>query len=101
MNWHFGPWKRSDTYRPSRTELDGLATYLVRTFKDDASASGATRYNLACYYTTVGDYDTALRELRAGVEGSSERADWADQDPALTALKNAHPVEFARVLKGD
>ena len=82
-----------------RAELAQLAMELVNAFKDDASISGATHYNLACYYTTVGDYDKALEELRGGVEGSSERAEWANRDPSLADLKNACPAEFAEVIE--
>jgi tetratricopeptide (TPR) repeat protein len=71
-------------------------------------------YNLACYYTTLGEYaeedeeapeegaakcrKRALARLDAALVGGG-MVEWADKDPSLAPLKEACPKEFKKILE--
>jgi hypothetical protein len=75
-----------------------------------------TRYNSACYYACIHDFEKALIELRhvfahmsPKPKGGTENVnypsrdlfiDWANKDPALRQLRDVKELEFARIING-
>lgn len=55
------------------------------------------RYNLACYFSTTGDLDDAVKELDLGLERGDMVA-WAPNDPTLEALKKRRKKEWNDVI---
>lgn len=80
-----------------------LVDYVLR----QNHVSARTRYNLACYYTTLaavggeatrkGCLELALKSLERSLEGGG-LTDWASRDPSLQLLRTALPKRFAEAL---
>ncbi len=64
------------------------------------------RYNLACYYSIVGDktsdpkdYKKALENLEYAIEGGGEIIQWAKIDPSLEGVREVNNKDFANLIK--
>lgn len=54
----------------------------------DARSLAIADYNLACFYSRVGQPDEALPLLRAGLEGNPGLKEWSRQDPDLDPIRD-------------
>lgn len=59
----------------------------IRT-QSDARSRAVADYNLACFYSRVGQPDEALPLLRAGIEGDPSLKEWSHQDPDLDPIRH-------------
>lgn len=82
--------------------------HLVEYVRRNRKLSMRTRYNLACYYATLGDiaagyrpvaFKLALCQLDLALE-SGGLTEWARKDPSLAALRAEWPSQFEKVLGG-
>ena len=56
--------------------------------QSDARSRAVADYNLACFYSRVGQPDEALPLLRAGIEGDPGLKEWSHQDPDLDPIRD-------------
>lgn len=54
----------------------------------DARSRAIADYNLACFYSRVGQPDEALPLLRAGIEGDPGLKEWSHKDPDLDPIRD-------------
>lgn len=54
----------------------------------DVRSRAIADYNLACFYSRVGQPDEALPLLRAGIEGDPGLKEWMHQDPDLDPIRD-------------
>lgn len=82
--------------------------HLVEYVRGNGQVSMRTRYNLACYYATLGrlvagyrpvTFELALRQLDLALE-SGGLTEWARKDPSLATLRAEWPKEFEKVVGG-
>jgi hypothetical protein len=116
------PWKRRGQARWRRTvayhlgagwryvpdqKLGGVV--LLDLQRSDRVISPRTRYNLACYYTALGDagappeagphYQRAFAELRRALDGAEPALlQWAQKDPSLRSLQTSKQ-QWSAVLR--
>jgi tetratricopeptide (TPR) repeat protein len=79
---------------------------LIEYVRANSEVSMRTRYNLACYYATLGrlvagyrpvTFELALRQLDLALE-SGGLTEWARKDPSLAALRAEWPEQFEKIV---
>ncbi|WP_414755239.1 TPR end-of-group domain-containing protein [Anabaena sp. CCY 9910] len=74
---------------------------LIEDEKIKLKLSYRARYNLACFYTSLGDYEKALGHLKYALEFSigNSLKDWAKKDPSLEKLRKEKKDEFDKTIR--
>jgi len=68
----------------------------VRKALEIAPEDSATRYNIGCFYTKVGDFDKAFENLKHSISSRS----WVESDPSLDPLRDdPRFAEYLNTLK--
>jgi hypothetical protein len=86
---HFG-WLQVDDIGADDGRITAFARQLVELTSAGglpADATGTALYNVACYHALAGRLDEARPLLRDAFRLQPDLADWARQDPDLTALR--------------
>jgi hypothetical protein len=78
--------------------FDELTATLVGTFRDDATASSLTHYNISSYDTSVRSYGDAIAQLRLAVSGSPDIIARAENDPSLMDLREHRRKDFLTAI---
>ena len=99
---------RGEQRRKLRGELAKVEPWtLIEHVRRSAQISTRTRYNLACYCTTLGHlsaehrdeaFELALGSLEFALVGSG-LAEWAGKDPSLRSLRAERAKEFKAIVE--
>lgn len=61
---------------------------LSKRTQTDVSSRAIADYNLACFYSRIGQPDEALPLLRAGLDGNPGLKEWSHKDPDLDPIRD-------------